>query len=69
MIIAPRIPMLPANRRTLHLIHSTGQSGNVLSTLYRNFEEPWRTGGYITIPTRRDAFEAGALGRLRLVPR
>lgn len=50
-------------------IHSTGQSGNVLSPLYRNFEARWRGGGYVTIPTRREAFEAGALGRLRLVPR
>ncbi len=49
-------------------IHSTGQSGNVLSSLYRNFEEAWRTGDYITIPTRRESFEADALGRLRLVP-
>ena len=49
-------------------IHSTGQSGNVLSPLYRNFEEAWRIGGYVTIPTRRESFEEGALGRLRLVP-
>ena len=50
-------------------IHSTGQSGNVLSPLYRDFEEPWREGGYITIPTRREAFEESAIGRLRLTPR
>ena len=50
-------------------IHSTGQSGNVLSPLYRNFEEGWRKGGYITVPTARAAFEPNALGRLRLVPR
>ena len=50
-------------------IHSSGQSGNVLSPLYRNFEARWRGGEYITIPTRRDAFEADALGRLRLIPR
>ena len=50
-------------------IHSTGQSGNVLSPLYDSFEERWRTGEYITIPTRRTAFEDGALGHLRLVPR
>ena len=49
-------------------IHATGQSGNVLSPLYDNFEEGWRNGEYVTIPTRREAFEAGALGRLRLVP-
>ena len=50
-------------------IHSTGQSGNVLSALYRSFEEDWRKGGYITVPTARAAFESNALGRLRLVPR
>ena len=49
-------------------IHSTGQSGNVLSPLYDSFEERWRNGDYVTIPTRREAFEDGALGRLRLVP-
>ena len=49
-------------------IHSTGQSGNVLSPLYDSFEERWRNGEYLTIPTRREAFEDGALGRLRLVP-
>ncbi|MCY4452496.1 MAG: penicillin acylase family protein [Immundisolibacterales bacterium] len=50
-------------------IHSTGQSGNVLSPLYDSFEERWRNGEYVTIPTRRGAFADGALGRLRLVPR
>ena len=49
-------------------IHSTGQSGNVLSPLYDSFEKSWRNGQYVTIPTRREAFEEGALGRLRLVP-
>ena len=49
-------------------IHSTGQSGNVLSPLYDSFEEGWRNGEYVTIPTRRERFEDGALGRLRLVP-
>ena len=50
-------------------IHATGQSGNVLSPLYDNFEERWRGGDYVTIPTRPTAFEDGAIGRLRLVPR
>ena len=49
-------------------MHSTGQSGNVLSPHYDSFEEDWRKGGYVTIPARREAFEEGALGRLRLVP-
>ena len=50
-------------------VHSTGQSGNVLSPLYDNLEERWRNGDYVNIPTRREAFEEDALGRLRLVPR
>ena len=50
-------------------IHSTGQSGNVLSALYRSFEEDWRKGRYITVPIARAAFESNALGRLRLIPR
>ena len=49
-------------------IHSTGQSGNILSSLYRNFEKLWRNGEYITIPTDRAEFEKNARGYLRLVP-
>ena len=49
-------------------IHSTGQSGNILSSHYGDFEKPWRAGEYITIPTRRAAYEENALGRLRLSP-
>ena len=49
-------------------IHSTGQSGNILSPLYRDFEEVWRDGGYVTVPTKPAAFRSNALGRLRLVP-
>ena len=49
-------------------IHSTGQSGNVLSSWYRSFEKGWRDGGYITIPIGRAAYESNAAGRLRLVP-
>ena len=49
-------------------MQSTGQSGNVLSPLYRSFEESWREGEYVTIPTEREAWESTAMGRLRLVP-
>ena len=50
-------------------VHSTGQSGNVLSPLYDNLAPLWAAGDYIPITTvRRDA-EAGALGTLTLVPR
>jgi penicillin amidase len=36
-------------------IHSTGQSGNVLSPWYANLAERWAKVQYITIPTRREA--------------
>ena len=50
-------------------IQSTGQSGNILSPRYRNFEKRWREGEYFTIPTARAAYESKAAGRLRLTPR
>jgi penicillin amidase len=50
-------------------IHSTGQSGNVLSPLYDNFAAPWANVEYLPMTTRRDAFETGALGTLTLRPR
>ena len=53
--------------RSLFIL-STGQSGNVLSSLYRNLEELWLKGEYITIPTDRAEFEKNARGRLRLIP-
>ncbi len=40
-------------------IHSTGQSGNVLSPWYSSFAQRWARVEYITIPTRRDAIAAG----------
>ena len=36
-------------------MHSTGQSGNVLSPWYASFAERWAKVEYITIPTRRDS--------------
>lgn len=50
-------------------IHSTGQSGNPLSPLFRNFAEPWVNGDYLPMTTRRGEIEAGAMGTLWLRPR
>ena len=36
-------------------MHSTGQSGNVLSPWYARFAERWAKVEYITIPTRRES--------------
>ncbi len=39
-------------------IHSTGQSGNVLSPWYANFAQRWAKVEYIRIPARREAIES-----------
>jgi penicillin amidase len=39
-------------------MHSTGQSGNVLSPWYASFAERWARVEYITIPTRRESIAA-----------
>jgi penicillin amidase len=39
-------------------MHSTGQSGNVLSPWYSNFAERWARVEYVTIPTKRDGIAA-----------
>jgi penicillin amidase len=36
-------------------MHSTGQSGNVLSPWYASFAERWARVEYITIPARRES--------------
>jgi penicillin amidase len=50
-------------------IHTTGQSGNPFSPLYRSFAERWSKGEYIRIATSREEIERGALGTWRLAPR
>jgi penicillin amidase len=53
---------------SLWLIHSTGQSGNPLSTLYRNFSEPWAKGDYLSVSMQRSQAEQGGMGTLKLQP-
>lgn len=50
-------------------IHSTGQSGNLISPLYANFAERWSRSEYIPMSMKRSDAEAGALGTLKLQPR
>ena len=50
-------------------MHSTGQSGNILSPLYRNFSEPWSRVEYIPMSMKRSDALDGSLGTLRLQPR
>jgi penicillin amidase len=48
-------------------MHSTGQSGNLLSPFYANFAEPWSKVEAIPMTTRRGEIEAGAIGALKLM--
>ena len=50
--------------RSLYM-HSTGQSGNVLSPWYASFAERWARVEYITIPARREAIVAAHTLTLR----
>lgn len=49
-------------------MHSTGQSGHVLSPLYRNYSQRWAQVEYIPIKTRREDVEKDSLGVLKLRP-
>ena len=49
-------------------MHTTGQSGNVFSSHYRDFTRRWRDVEYISIPNDREEVEQGMIGVLRLEP-
>ncbi|HVL75338.1 MAG TPA: penicillin acylase family protein [Noviherbaspirillum sp.] len=57
-----------SNLEDSRFIHSTGQSGNVLSPLYRNFTQRWANVEFVRMRTERTAVEQGSIGTLRLVP-
>lgn len=49
-------------------MHSTGQSGNVFSPLYRNFAERWGKVEYVPMRMKRETVEKNKLGMLTLSP-
>lgn len=49
-------------------MHSTGQSGNILSPLYRNYSERWARVEYLPMKTRREDVEKNSIGVLTLIP-
>lgn len=55
----------PENSR---FIHSTGQSGNVLSSLYSNYAWRWASVAYIPMKTKREEVEKNRIGVLVLQP-
>ncbi|RZI42805.1 penicillin acylase family protein [Herbaspirillum sp. HC18] len=57
-----------SNLENSRFIHSTGQSGNLLSLLYRNFAQRWANVEYVPMKTKREDVEQGKLGVLTLTP-
>lgn len=57
-----------SNLENSRFIHSTGQSGNVLSPLYRNYTQRWAEVAYLPMKTDRQAVEKDKLGTLTLSP-
>jgi penicillin amidase len=49
-------------------IHSTGQSGNVFSALYRNYTQRWAEVAYLPMKMQRDVIEIDKMGTLVLSP-
>jgi penicillin amidase len=49
-------------------IQATGQSGNVLSPLYRSYSRRWSDAEYIPMQMKRETVEMGSMGTLRLQP-
>ena len=57
-----------SNLENSRFMHSTGQSGNVLSPLYSNYAQRWADVAYLPMRTVRGEVEKGMLGTLSLQP-
>ncbi len=57
-----------SNLENSRFIHSTGQSGNVVSPLYRSYVQRWADVQYLPMTTKRDVVEKNKMGTLTLVP-
>lgn len=55
----------PENSR---FIHSTGQSGNALSPLYRSFMQRWAQVQYVPMRMQRSEVDQGSMGTLKMLP-
>jgi len=57
-----------SNLENSRFMHSTGQSGNMLSPLYSNFAQRWVDAGYLPMRTVRGEVEKEQIGTLSLRP-
>ncbi len=49
-------------------IFSTGQAGSPLSPFYDNMATPWSKLEYFPLTTKKEEYEKGAIGKLKLIP-
>ena len=57
-----------SNLENSRFMHSTGQSGNILSPLYSNFAQRWVDAAYLPMRTVREQVEKEQIGTLSLRP-
>ena len=57
-----------SNLENSRFIDSTGQSGNILSSHYADFNRRWAKVEYLPMATKRETVEKGAMGTLTLAP-
>jgi len=57
-----------SNLENSRFMHSTGQSGNVLSSHYADFSRRWANVGYLPMAMRRETVEKDKMGTLTLAP-
>jgi penicillin amidase len=57
-----------SNLENSRFIHSTGQSGNVLSPLYKDLSQRWADVSYLPMQMKRETVEKDQLGTLQLSP-
>lgn len=57
-----------ADLENSRFIHSTGQSGNILSPLYKNFSQRWTDVSYVPMKMKRESVEIDKMGVLTLTP-
>ncbi len=57
-----------SNLENSRFMHSTGQSGNLLSSHYADFSRRWVDADYLPMAMKRETVEKGKLGTLTLTP-
>ena len=57
-----------ADKDYLEYVLPTGESGNFMSSHYKDMSEMWLNGNYIKLPVREDDFIKSSINKLELIP-